>query len=98
MAWIAFKIKFVSTLHGWIAKRTRSKYYVALDKFIVRNFDAVIAVSDQILETAAKHGIQNLHVVKNSIDVNKWSPKGVRPTSFNLAKIGFVGYPEPAGC
>jgi glycosyltransferase involved in cell wall biosynthesis len=85
------KIKFVSTLHGWIAKRTRSKYYVVLDKFIVRNFDAVIAVSDQILETAAKHGIQNLHVVKNSIDVNKWSPRGVRPTSFNLAKIGFVG-------
>lgn len=85
------KIKFVSTLHGWIAKRTRSKCYVALDKFIVRNFDAVIAVSDQILATATKHSIKNIHVVKNSIDVNKWSPEGNPQRNANVAKVGFVG-------
>lgn len=85
------KIKFVSTLHGWIAKRTRSKLYVALDKFIVRSFDAVIAVSDQILETAGNHGIGNLHVVKNSIDVTKWHRDRGRPGNPNQSRIGFAG-------
>ena len=65
-------IKFVTTLHGWIIKRPKSKFYVALDKLIIRNFDAVIAVSDQICKTGNKHGIKNIHVIKNGIDIKNW--------------------------
>ncbi len=85
------KIKFVSTLHGWIAKRARSKLYVAMDKFIIRSFDAVIAVSDQIQETARNHGIKNIHAIKNSIDVNKWRLNGERPSNSHPPRIGFAG-------
>jgi glycosyltransferase involved in cell wall biosynthesis len=83
------KVKFVSTIHGWIERRKRSRYYMKMDRFALKRFDAVIAVSMSIMQTAQKYGISRLHLIHNSIDINKW-----QPLHFNKRdgfRIGFVG-------
>jgi glycosyltransferase involved in cell wall biosynthesis len=87
------RLKLVSTIHGWIERRIRSRYYVKIDRFVLKRFDAVIAVSGAIMQIAQTHGISRLHLIRNSINVNKWQPvkRGVSSERQGRFMIGFVG-------
>lgn len=69
-------IKAVSTVHGWIQNNLRAKLYVRMDKFLLRWFDRVIAVSDRIREALLQAGIpgRKLVTIHNAINLERYSP------------------------
>lgn len=83
------RVKFIGTIHGWIARRRRSSYYIQLDRFALKRFDAVIVVSMSTMQTAQKHGLRRLHLIHNSIDTNKWQPLPSKKETG--LRVGFVG-------
>ena len=88
------KLKIISTIHGWTRKRYRSILYTKLDKFLLKKFDAVIAVSENIEQIAKKHGIYRTHLIQNGIDINKWQPEKRDIFPEDLTRhftVGFVG-------
>jgi len=86
-------LKLVSTIHGWIERRRRSIYYVKIDRFALRRFHEVIAVSSQIMQVAHKHGINRTCLIRNSIDAHKWQPAATLFSSPSSGpfRIGFAG-------
>lgn len=88
------RLKLVSTVHGWLKRRLRSVLYAKLDKFLLKKYDLVIAVSENLKQIAENCGIQKTCLIHNSININKWHPgNGIRTekgmeTPFN---VGFVG-------
>lgn len=85
------EIKLVSSVHGWVIRRARSRFYVAIDRWLLRRFDAVIAVSDEILKTAARRGIKNIYLIRNSVDAGKWR-RTVDRNTLNNAEAPRIGY------
>jgi glycosyltransferase involved in cell wall biosynthesis len=83
-------IRFVSTIHGWIARRLRSLLYIKIDRIVLKKCDAVIAVSHNIEQTAKGYGIQKLHLIQNSIRLDRWNP-GESTKSQGHFRIGFIG-------
>lgn len=85
-------LKRVATLHGWVHRRARSSFYTTISNFVLKNFDAVIAVSWELERRAARAGISNIHVVHNAIDTDKWKPDPMSDkngsTAFGIAYIG----------
>ena len=85
-------IKLVSTLHGWINRRARSFFYATLSNFVLKRFNAVIAVSSELERRAAQAGISNIKKICNAIDTDEWTLntvpdfKGSAP--FTVAYIG----------
>ncbi|MBF0345406.1 MAG: glycosyltransferase family 4 protein [Nitrospirae bacterium] len=87
------RVKLLSTVHGWIETRARSKYYVKADREVLKRFDAVIVVSLDIMHTCQDKGIKRLHLLQNCVDTHRWSADKYKEradtaTSF---KVGFVG-------
>lgn len=67
------KIAAVSTLHGYMIQGGLSRLGSLLQRYALRHFDAVIAVSRPIMEDLAGQGVQKdrLHYIQNA-----WSPTG----------------------
>lgn len=64
----------VATVHGWIGKDYWQK---SLDLRILRGFDAVIAVSQEIYEELAESGVasQRLHWIPNGVDFDAFQKR-----------------------
>lgn len=64
------EMKLVTTLHGWVLKTWKTPLYYTLDKFTLRNFDAVIAVSKDLFEQAQRWRVkpERLSLIHNAID------------------------------
>lgn len=72
------RVAIVTTLHGWIANSARQQRLIALDRRLVRRFDAVIAVSRQIRDEAQESGVpaERLHLLHNAIVVERYKRSG----------------------
>ncbi|WP_321415558.1 glycosyltransferase family 4 protein [uncultured Desulfobacter sp.] len=85
-------VKLVATLHGWVHRRARSSFYSTISNFVLKKFNAVIAVSRDLEKRAARAGISNIHMVHNAIDTDKWKPDAMSDkngsTTFIIAYIG----------
>jgi len=70
----------LATLHGWIGNGPRQRAMIALDKRVVRRFDAVIAVSSQIRSEAIAAGApkQKVHLLHNAIALARYQRSGRR--------------------
>ncbi len=91
------KMKLVSTVHGWTYRTRRSAFYNRLDKWALRRFSAVIAVSMNVERIARGCGISRTTLIYNAIDTDEWHPHSVRDTAALPLKdpgafvIGYVG-------
>jgi len=72
------RLPLITTCHNWIGTGFKMKFYERLDKIILRRFNKVIAVSDEI-----KREILNLwlpkskvSVISNGIDLNRFEGIG----------------------
>lgn len=76
-------VTLVTTVHGWTGGNTRLKIYEFLDKFIVKYFKKVVAVSDYQKSLLIKNGIKpsKITVIENSIDFGKFEK------SFNAIEL-----------
>lgn len=92
------RARLISTCHNWLGRSPRMRLYAALDKRLLRYFDAVAAVSQPIVAELMRYVPQSRIVhIGNGIDVAKFE----RTTDSERAKrnigqggkqvIGFVG-------
>jgi glycosyltransferase involved in cell wall biosynthesis len=90
----------VATCHNWLGDETKMKFYAALDRFFLRRFDKVIAVSENIQQKIIKSGVsaQKVTVIQNGILLDRFdncqSGKDIRKElgiTHATAVIGTVG-------
>jgi glycosyltransferase involved in cell wall biosynthesis len=70
------KIPIITTLHGWIANGLKGKFYVILDKAILRFFDHIIVVSNIMKEQVQKLRVpeSKISVLYNSLIIDRYQP------------------------
>ena len=66
------KMKLVTTAHGWVSMKKRCEQYARLEKRVLRYYDAVLAVSDDIYDECQRWGVSKdrCYLVRNAIDVD----------------------------
>jgi glycosyltransferase involved in cell wall biosynthesis len=62
---------FVSTCHTWYDNNRLVTLYGKADRLVLRNFTAVVAVSDEVKQRLLKAGVREdkIHLVRNGIDL-----------------------------
>lgn len=86
---------FVSTCHNWLKDGPLVSFYGRVDRFVLRNFAAVIAVSDEVRTQLRKSGVrpEKIYLIRNGIDlrplVGAASPAGSGQQ--NALTVGWIG-------
>jgi len=84
-------VKLVSTMHGWVQPSWKTPLYFAIDRWSLRRYEQVMAVSQDLYDAALKDGIakERLTLVENAIDTDEFRRRA--PTSGKPFVIGAVG-------
>ena len=64
----------VATCHNWLGDDPKMKFYATLDRFFLRRFDDVVAVSDDVRKRLICSGVcpKKVTVVKNGITLDRF--------------------------
>ncbi len=92
------RCRLISTCHNWLGDNLKMRFYAILDKNLLRAFDIVVGVSDDVTKKLRCYvPIKKIKKIENGIDIQKYS----RFIEKNEAKkvlglegnkvIGFVG-------
>lgn len=88
------QLKLFRTIHGWDSsvgfKRIKGRLYDCFDKFWLRYFDLVIAVSEQLYQQAQTLKLKQLILIHNGIELDLWSPRKTNNDARPFT-VGFVG-------
>jgi glycosyltransferase involved in cell wall biosynthesis len=88
---------FVSTCHNWLKDNLLVSFYGAVDRFVLRNYDGVIAVSEEVRARLRKSGVYSdkIHLIRNGIDLRPFAEAtpSLRTASGreNSLLIGWIG-------
>jgi glycosyltransferase involved in cell wall biosynthesis len=84
-------VKLVSTMHGWVQPSWKTPLYFAIDRWSLRRYEQVMAVSQDLFEAALENGVarERLTLVENAIDTEEFRRRA--PTSGKPFVIGAVG-------
>jgi glycosyltransferase involved in cell wall biosynthesis len=65
------RVPFVSTCHTWYDNDLLVTFYGKLDRFVLRNYVRVVAVSDEVKQRLLKAGVreEKIRMVRNGIDL-----------------------------
>lgn len=71
-------VPLVTTLHGWIGNTPRQRAFIALDKWVVRRYDMVLAVSERIRQDLLDAGADaaRIRLVHNAIVMENYRRTG----------------------
>lgn len=77
-------LKLATTVHGWVKLTHKTPYYFAIDRFCLRHYEQVIAVSQDLHDACRAIGVaeQRLSLVENAIDTEEFRrahPPGLSP-------------------
>jgi glycosyltransferase involved in cell wall biosynthesis len=89
--------RLVATCHNWPGKTVALRLYAALDRFLLRRFPGIAAVSDPVRDSLLRSGVPNdrIRLVQNGIDTESFS-RG-QPVLKQLPQVqgkkvvGFIG-------
>jgi glycosyltransferase involved in cell wall biosynthesis len=89
-------VPLVSTCHTWYDNDLTVSLYGAADRFVLRNYAAVVAVSEDVRQRLLKAGVrkEKIHIVRNGIDLRPFD--NAAPSLRNLPSqdapiVGLVG-------
>ena len=84
-------LRLVSTMHGWVQPSWKTPLYFAIDRWSLRRYEQVMAVSQDLYDAALANGIarERLTLVENAIDTDEFRRRA--PTSGKPFVIGAVG-------
>jgi glycosyltransferase involved in cell wall biosynthesis len=70
-----WKAKLISSAHGWTSGSAKVLLYEYMDKKVLKRFDRVLAVSDDIKRTLIRHHVNADRIVtlRNAIDFDSYS-------------------------
>lgn len=94
-------IPIVSTCHNWIENGLALSLYGVLDRFVLRYFDAVAAVSPAVSLILRRSGVADakIRLIDNGVDLsrfeNAWPKLRAELGIGNASVIGFVGRLSP---
>jgi glycosyltransferase involved in cell wall biosynthesis len=89
LAAMGLPVKLVSTCHNWIEPDKKMKFYSSLDRFVLKRFDQIAAVSLQVAERLRQSKIDPAKIQKidNGIDVEVFYPRDPNPGLLEEFKI-----------
>lgn len=70
--------RLVTTVHGWVQKTDKTPLYWAVDRWSLRRYERVVAVSEDLYATCLEIGVDpsRLSRIDNGIDVDAWKRRG----------------------
>ena len=73
-----FRFHLVSTAHGWVEHSPKLNLFYAIDRWVLRRYDRVIAVSADLMEICIESGVkpENLRLIENAIEVRDFVRQG----------------------
>lgn len=102
IARLGTKSKLVSTCHNWLGYDFNMRFYAKLDKYILRNFNVVVGVSDEVVQELNNYvPAPKIRKIENGIDVQRYRrvmEKDEAKKALGLEGkqvIGFVGRLSP---
>ncbi len=87
----------VSTCHGWIDNGLAVRLYGTLDRFLLRNYSGIVAVSDEVTQKLQSAGVDKSRVrlIRNGVDLrpfgNAHRPRQIQNGVDRSLCIGLVG-------
>jgi len=70
--------RLVTTVHGWVQKTDKTPLYWAVDRWSLKRYERVVAVSQDLYATCLEIGVEpaRLSRIDNGIDVAAWKRRG----------------------
>src|SRR5262249_17406269 len=67
-------LRLVTTVHGWVQHTEKTPLYFAVDRYALRRYEQVIAVSKDLFDECARLGVpgERLTFVPNAIDTDEF--------------------------
>ena len=64
-------IPLIATCHPWIKNSRRIKIYAKIDKFLLKKFDRIVAISEEVKQEISQAGIDNnkISIIDNGINI-----------------------------
>jgi glycosyltransferase involved in cell wall biosynthesis len=90
------RIPLVSTCHTWYDNNLLTSLYGEADRFVLRKYARVVAVSDEVKQRLLKSGVREkeIHLVRNGIELGPFNnavPSLREDLSRDRALIGLIG-------
>jgi glycosyltransferase involved in cell wall biosynthesis len=87
---------FVSTCHNWIKDNLLVSLYGVVDRFVLRSYSGVIAVSDEVKSRLLEAGVskEKIHLIQNGIDLRPFvaaAPSLRMGGAEDALTIGWIG-------
>ncbi len=92
----------IATNHLWKTSTLKSKVYCGIDAFIIRYFDEIVGVSNEIVNQMSNLYIKNISMISNGVDVSKFKRRiksktllddlGLTENDFLLGMISSLTY------
>ena len=86
---------FVSTCHNWLKDGALVAFYGRVDRFVLRNYAGVVAVSDEVRATLLKAGVraEKIHLIRNGIDLRPFAEAipSLRIAGEKTLVVGWIG-------
>lgn len=81
------RMKLITTAHGWVHPTLRGRLYQAIDRWCLKRYDKVIAVSSALYERCIMIGVpkERLTTIHNAIDIKEWSR--IRPSFIAKSRL-----------
>lgn len=98
--WLAMRrmnVALVSTCHTWYDNDVAVRIYGALDRWVLRSFDLVVAVSEQVRLRLLKAGVRDtaIRMIRNGVDVRPFAAaahaRSARNGQNDGLRVGLVG-------
>ncbi len=85
------QLRLVTTMHGWVQPSWKTPLYFAIDRWSLRRYEQVMAVSQDLYDEALRSGVarERLTLIENAIDTEEFRRRA--PTSGKTFVIGAVG-------
>jgi glycosyltransferase involved in cell wall biosynthesis len=83
LASCGLKKNLVSTCHNWLGESYKMKFYASLDRFVLRKFNKVVAVSEDVKKILVDSGIlpNDIIIIGNGISLERFDlnrPRGLK--------------------
>lgn len=84
---------YVATCHNWLDNDWKSRFYGRLDRWVLRRYCRVAAVSEEVKRRLELDGVRSHRIVliRNGVDLDPFQPAIQRPERQPHAVVGFVG-------
>jgi len=71
-ATLGLSVGNVATCHNWLGDDSKMKFYAALDRLILKGFDSIITVSDEVSQKVLESGIsaRKVRSIRNGLDLD----------------------------